>query len=78
MIMSLVSYWTLFLTLFISEIILGIDSKEFPLLSKFQLLALLMIIFPVSSFMCVGRNWKTKYMMERSVLNGRYRSYLPY
>jgi len=76
--MSMVCYWTLFLTYFVSEAFLGIDATEFPLLEKHHLLLLVAVIFPLSCFSCLARNWNQKFLMKRSVLNKRYTNHLPW
>jgi hypothetical protein len=69
--MSTVCYSTLFLTYFISEMILGINSITHPLLSKYQLMVLIAIIFPTSCLLCLARPWNLEVLMNRSVLNRR-------
>lgn len=69
--MSFVCYCTLFLSFFISEIVLGIDSYQFPLLHKYQILILTVVIIPFTCFTCLARPWKTQQLIKRSVLNQR-------
>lgn len=76
--MSTVCYSTLFLTYFISEMILGINSITHPLLSKYQLMVLIAIIFPTSCLLCLARPWNLEVLMNRSVLNRRFKLQLQY
>lgn len=68
-IMISVCYGTIFMSYFISEVIIGINSKSLPLLTKYQLLALIFFIVPLSCMMCFGRPWNNDMLMQRSVLN---------
>lgn len=76
--MSIVCYSTLFLAYFISEMVLGINSITYPLLSKYQLMALVIIIFPTSCLLCLARPWNLEILMKRSVLNRRFKDQLQY
>ena len=71
-------YLTIFLTYFISEIILGIDCVQYPLMSHYQLLILMFLFLPASSLLCLTRQWNMESLMTRSVLNRRYKDHLPY
>lgn len=71
-------YLTLILTYFISEMILGIDSNQYPILLHVHLIVLMFIILPATSLLCLARQWNQEGLMKRSVLNRRYKDYLPY
>jgi hypothetical protein len=55
--MSLVCYWTLFLSIFISEMVLGIDCVTSPLLAKYQVIILSVLIIPASCLTTLARPW---------------------
>ena len=57
MLLAILSYCTLYMTFFISEMILGMNSVQFPLLAKWQYLVLLFVIFPFSCLSCLQSPW---------------------
>jgi hypothetical protein len=76
--MSTQSFGTIFLSFFISEVLLGIDSKKVPLLNNYHTLLLILVIIPVTSLLCLARPWDLRNYMTRSVINRRFREYLEY
>ena len=72
LLMATTSYLTLYLTFFISEMFLGINSVQYPLLAKWQYQLLLVLFFPCICLSCLQSPWIQDIFMKRMVLHQRY------
>ena len=69
LLMAITSYLTIFLAFFFSEMVMGVNSMEYPLLAKWQYLVLLVLIFPLSCLSCLQSPWIQDIFMQRMVLH---------
>ena len=70
-IMAHICYTTLITSYLISEVILGIDSRQLPMINDYHLLILVFAVIPLSCLSCLDVPWDYDVLMKRMVLNRR-------